>query len=148
MVRAERANNRTAGIDTSHSTMVTLLQELSLICERRCSNCKVVAAEFCIWWQNTHYHLANLWNRITTKILDVFRIITSKQQIFSQSDPVLIHQFSQKLLSDPVLIRPKLASVLIQSDPVLIRAHLWITVWNIVKLCRPSLQKFETQTVF
>jgi len=27
--------------------------------------------------------------------------------------------------SDPVLIRPKLASVLIQSDPALIRAHLW-----------------------
>ena len=31
----------------------------------------------------------------------------------------------KKLPSDPVLIRPKLASVLIQSEPVLIRAHLW-----------------------
>jgi len=41
-----------------------------------------------------------------------------KQQKFSQSDPVLICQFSKKLQSDPVLIRPILASVLIQSDPV------------------------------
>jgi len=55
---------------------------------------------------------------------DMIRIITSNQQNFSQSDPVLIHQFSKKLQSDPVLIRPKLASVLTQSDPILIRAHL------------------------
>ena len=52
----------------------------------------------------------------------MFRIITEKNQKFSQSDPVLIRQFSKKLQSDPVLIRTKLASVLIQSDPV--RAHL------------------------
>jgi len=45
-----------------------------------------------------------------TKNFDVVRIITLKQQNFVQSDPVLI--------------RPKLASVLIQSYPVLIRAHL------------------------
>jgi len=57
-------------------------------------------------------------------MLDVVRIITSKQQIY-QSDPVLIRQFSKELQSDPVLIRPKLASLLIQSDPALIRAHLW-----------------------
>jgi len=49
-----------------------------------------------------------------------------KQQKFAQSDPILIRQFSKKLQSDPVLIRLKLASVLIQSDPVLIRAHLWL----------------------
>ena len=59
---------------------------------------------FCIWRQNIHYHLANLWNRIKTKIYVIFRMITLKQQKFSQSGPVLI--------------RPKLASVLI-------RAHLW-----------------------
>jgi len=40
-----------------------------------------------------HDHLANLGNRITTKILDMFRIITLKQHKFSQSDPVLIRQF-------------------------------------------------------
>jgi len=100
---------------------------------------------FYCWWQNIHYHLsmakytlpaclkfclihdhlANLWNRIATKILDMFRIIALKQHTFSQSDPVLIRQFSKKLPSDPVLILPKLASVLVQSDPVLIRAHLW-----------------------
>jgi len=64
-------------------------------------------------------------------------IITSKQQKFSKSDPALIHQFWKKLQSDPVLIRPKLASGLIQSDPVLICAHLcslahiWIDfVWT------------------
>jgi len=51
-------------------------------------------------------------------------INTSKQQKFSQSDPVLFRQFLKKLQSDPVLIRPKLASALIQSDPVPIRAHL------------------------
>jgi len=45
------------------------------------------------------------------------RITTLKQQKFSQSDPDLVRQFSKKLQSDPVLIRPKLASVLI-------RAHL------------------------
>jgi len=37
---------------------------------------------------------------------------------------VPIRQFSKKLQSDPDLIRPKLASVLIQSDTILIRAHL------------------------
>jgi len=61
---------------------------------------------------------------MTTKIYDMVRIMTLKQQKFSQSDPVLIRQFSKKLKSDPFLIRPKLALVLIQSYPVLIRAHL------------------------
>jgi len=54
----------------------------------------------------------------------MFRIITLKQQKFSQSDPALIRQFSKKMQSDPILIRPKLASVLNQSDPVLTRSHL------------------------
>jgi len=35
MVRAEPTNNRTAGIDTNHSTMFTLLLELTVICEQR-----------------------------------------------------------------------------------------------------------------
>ena len=50
---------------------------------------------FCICWQNIHCHLANLWNRITTKIFDIFRINTLKQQKFSQSNPVLIRQFKK-----------------------------------------------------
>jgi len=33
----------------------------------------------------------------------MFRIITLKEQKFSQSDPVLIRQFKKKLQSDPVL---------------------------------------------
>jgi len=36
---------------------------------------------------------------ITTNIFDIFKIITLKQQIFSQSDPVLIRQFWKKLQS-------------------------------------------------
>jgi len=47
---------------------------------------------------------------MTTEIFDMFKIIKLKQEKFSQSDPVLI--------------RPKLASVLTHSDPVLVRAHL------------------------
>ena len=36
------------------------------------------------------FSIGYLWNRITTKMFDIFRIITLKQQIVSQSDPVLI----------------------------------------------------------
>jgi len=35
MVIAEPKNNRTADIDTNHSTMFTLLLELNVICEQR-----------------------------------------------------------------------------------------------------------------
>jgi len=35
MVRAEPTNTRTTGIDTYHSTMFTLLQELNVICGQR-----------------------------------------------------------------------------------------------------------------
>jgi len=35
MVRAEPRNNHTAGIDTNHSTMFTLLPELNVTCEQR-----------------------------------------------------------------------------------------------------------------
>jgi len=86
-----------------------------------------------IWWQNIYYFLANLWNRITTKNFDIFRIISNhiKTTKVSQSDPVLNRQFSKKLQSNPALIRPKLASVLIQSDTVLIRAHLWAKAHSI-----------------
>jgi len=35
MVRAELTNNRTAGIDTNHSTMFKLLLELNVIFEQR-----------------------------------------------------------------------------------------------------------------
>ena len=69
------------------------------------SNCKIVPAEFLQLMPDIHYHLANLWNRTTTKIFDIFIIITVKQQKFSESDPVLICQFSEILQSDPVLIR-------------------------------------------
>jgi len=35
MVRVEPTNNRTAGIDTNHSNMFTLLLELNIMCEQR-----------------------------------------------------------------------------------------------------------------
>jgi len=35
MVRAEPMNNHTAGIDTYHSTMFTLLLELNVLCEQK-----------------------------------------------------------------------------------------------------------------
>ena len=59
------------------------------------SNCKIVPAEFCIWWQNINYYFGHLWNRTTTKIFDIFRIFTLKQQNFSQSDPVLNANFQK-----------------------------------------------------
>ena len=79
---------------------------------------------FCHWWQNIHYHLTNLQNHITSNIFVVVSIITSKQQIFSvrsSLDPSIVKIIVVQ--SSPV--RPKLASVRMQSDPVLIRAHLW-----------------------
>ena len=118
-MRAEPTNNGTAGIDTYHSYVhVASRTEIQFELQNSASRF------FFIWWQNIHYHLANLWNRITTKIFYIFRIITLKQQKFSESDPVLILQFLKKLQSDPVLTRQKLASDLMQSAPVLIRAHL------------------------
>jgi len=48
MVRAEPRNNRTAGIDTNHSTIFTLLQERNVIYVGKggySSNGKIVSAE-------------------------------------------------------------------------------------------------------
>ena len=64
---------------------------------------------------------------MTTEIFDMFKIIKLKQEKFSQSDPVLI--------------RPKLASVLTHSDPVLVRAHLWCTSQGIQKFSLTILCK-------
>ena len=84
------------------------------------SNCKIVPVEICIWWQDMHYHLANLCNRITTKMFDIFRIITLKQQKFSETDPVLIRQFWKNC--SPIQSWP--GKIGFSPDPVLIRAHL------------------------
>ena len=50
MVRVEPTNSRTAGIDTNHSTMFTLLLELNVMQYvnkgRYSSNCKILPAEF------------------------------------------------------------------------------------------------------
>ena len=58
----------------------------------------------------------------------MFRIITLKQKKFSQSDPVLI--------------RPKLSSVLIQSDLVLLISIAW---YDSGKVCTLAAQAFESR---
>jgi len=129
MVREEPMNNRTASIATNHSTMFTLLQELILICEQKWiqfelqnSPSRVFAFDGKILYT---LPFSNPVKWITTKSFGIFRIITLKQQKFSQSYPVVILQFWKKLQYDPVLIRPKLASVLVQSWSVLISALCW-----------------------
>jgi len=103
------------------------------------SNCIIVPAEFLHLMVKytlpiVHYQLANLWNRITTEIFDIFGIITLKQQKFSQSDPVLIRQFWKKLQSDPVMIRQKLASFLIRAH----LCYLLSSVDRIGNFCNPN----------
>ena len=129
MVRAESRNIRTAGIDTNHPTMFTLLLELNVICDQRWIQFEL---------QNSSRRVFAFDGKIYTTIYWFSKPVKSdhnyyfwyfqnnhiKTTKFAQSNPVLIRQFWKKLQSDPVLIRPKLASVLIQSDPVLIRAHL------------------------
>jgi len=61
MVRAEPMNNHTAGVDTNHSTMFTLLLELNVVCEQRWIQFELQKSQqsFCIWWQHIiHYRLA------------------------------------------------------------------------------------------
>ena len=50
--------------------------------------------------------------------------------------------FQTKLQSDPVLIRSKLASVLIQFDVVLIRVHLWCVVLVFFVFCSVATAVF------
>jgi len=92
---------------------------------------------YMVWQRNTTADvatlpfLANLWNRITTKIFDIFRILTLKQQKFSQSDPVLIHRFSKKIAvrssPDPAKVgfSPDLCSSLESTPALPLRDHLW-----------------------
>jgi len=51
IVRAESTSTCTAGIDTNHSTMFTLLVKLNVICAVHKGgyswNCKIVSAEYC-----------------------------------------------------------------------------------------------------
>ena len=88
-----------------------------------------------------HYLSTILQNLITTKISDAVRIITSKQWKFSQSDPVLIRQFSKKLHSNPVLIWPKMASVLICAQPCCVSGAwpLWLKYLTISMATRCNI---------
>jgi len=113
-VRAELLNTYTAGTDTNTLTTFTLLlvirtQHYLWSLDKVGCTAKSSQQSFCHWWENIHHHLTNLQNHITTNILDVVRIITSKQQIFSvrsSPDPAKIG-FSPHL----VLIRAHLCSV-------------------------------------
>ena len=52
---------------------------------------------------------------MTTNIFDTFRIITLKQKMFSQFDPVLFRQFSKKIA---VRSSPDPARIGFSPDPV------------------------------
>jgi len=89
--------------------MFTLLPELNVICEQRWihSNPKIVPEKFFICCQNMHCHLANLWNRITTKIFDIFRIITLQWKNFSvrsSPDPPIFKKIAVRSFPDPAKI--------------------------------------------
>ena len=64
MARAEPTNTCTTGVDTCHSTMVTLLLELNVILyvgkDGYSSNGKIVLAELLSLMAKLHFHLANL----------------------------------------------------------------------------------------
>jgi len=70
MVRAEPTNNRSAGIDTNHSTMFTLLLNLNAMCEHvtvsfRCLHWLVWlrAAQNCIAWLRAAWNCIALLGR-------------------------------------------------------------------------------------
>jgi len=77
MVRAEPTNTRTAAIDTSHSTMFTLLLELNVMCGQRWIQFEfqnIPRRAFAIdgkeyttifLWQNIHYH--PVWSWVYTR---------------------------------------------------------------------------------
>jgi len=87
------------------------------------SNCKILSTEPLPFWQNIF--VFNKWvksdNNEKFWYVQNNRITTTKIfSVRSSPDPPIF----KKLQSHPVLIRPKLASVLIQSDPMLIFVHL------------------------
>jgi len=87
-VKVELLNTCTAGTDTNTLTTFTLLlvirtQHYMSSLDKVGCTAKSSQRSFCHWWQNMHYHLTNLQNHMTIDMLDVVRIITSKQQIFS-----------------------------------------------------------------
>jgi len=77
------------------------------------------------------------------------RKITLKQLKFSQSDPVLIYQFSKKIV---VLSSLDPAKIAFSPDPVLICAHLWCMAENWKqrenKNALKNLQILTAQTIY
>ena len=65
------------------------------------------------------------------------RIITSKQQKSSKSDPVLIRQFKKKMQSDPVLIRAHLWFIYTRKSPLGVFGHAWVSshLWRKIQDC-------------
>ena len=138
MVRAEPTNTCTTGVDTYHSSMFMSLLEINVICGQRCiqfewqnslSRACVIDGKIPLPFSKSvkSDHNWNFWyvqnNHIETKY--IFSVRSS-----------LIRQSSKILKSESVLIRSKLASVLIQTDPFLIRAHLCQlhVAWDVVSL--------------
>jgi len=94
--------------------------------------------KFCIY--TTLLQICDIGSQVTTKFLDMFRIITLKQHKLSQSDPVLVPQFTKKLQSDLVLIRAHLC------NSVLYLAENWIrdTVLFVIRNRKLDMLVVET----
>jgi len=129
---SEKVTPATRGTDTNHSTMFTFVIELNLICEQRCSNCKIVPAEFLHLMANYSQPFSKMMKSDHNWYLWYFQnnhIETTKIfSVRSSPDPSIIKKIAVR--SSPV--QPKLDSVLAHSDPVLICAHLycWQTEMN------------------
>jgi len=76
-------------------------------------------------------HNQNCWD-FQNNHIETTKIFSAR----SSSDPPIFKEIA--ILSSPN--RPKLTSVLLQSDPVLIRAHLW---WDVLQLNFISGRKLE-----
>jgi len=128
-VRVELLNTCTAGTDTNTLPTFTLLlvirtQRYIWSLDKVGCTAKSSQQSFCHWWQNIHYHSTNLQNHITTNMLDVVRIITSIQQIFSvrsSPDPPIFKKIAVRSSPAPA----KIGFSPDPAGPVLIRAHLW-----------------------
>ena len=152
MVRAEPTNNRTAGIDTNHSTMFTLLLELNVLCEQRWMQFELQNSPsrvFAFGVENKHYHLANLWNRITTEIFGVFWIITLKQKTFFSP----IQSWSSNFQKNCSPIQTCSAKIGFSPDLVLSSGIHWSScvsfgVFPIVRLAKDAFMCFTASAVF
>jgi len=73
-MRTEPTNNRTAGIDTNHSTMLTLLLDLNVISEQRWIQFELQNSPSRVLHLMANLLLSSSW------LLNMKRLVTLKQQ--------------------------------------------------------------------